>query len=46
VQALQHLGEIDRNECRQRVQQCFSVETMVKGYEQVYQMIFELEAKR
>ena len=29
VQALQRLPEIDRRVCRERVQQCFSVETMV-----------------
>ena len=30
----------------QRVQQCFSIETMVEAYERVYATIFELEAKR
>jgi glycosyltransferase involved in cell wall biosynthesis len=46
VQALKRLGSIDRNVCRQRVQACFSMETMVEGYERVYQTIFEMEAKR
>jgi glycosyltransferase involved in cell wall biosynthesis len=46
VQALKRLGDIDRNVCRQRVQACFSIETMVAAYERVYQRIFELEAKR
>src|SRR6266404_3431575 len=46
VQALERVAEIDRNVCRQRVQECFSIETMVKAYEQVYSTIFELEAKR
>ena len=46
VGALTRLGEIDRNACRQRVQQCFSIETMVEAYEQVYRKIFELEEKR
>jgi len=46
VQALERLGDIDRNVCRQRVQECFSIETMVQAYERVYQTIFELEAKR
>jgi len=45
VRALKRLGEIDRNACRQRVQERFSVETMVMAYERVYQMIFEREAK-
>jgi len=39
--ALQRVGEIDGAICRQRVSECFSVETMVEGYERVYQMIFE-----
>ncbi len=46
VQALRRLPEIDRSACRQRVQQRFSIETMVERYEQVYSKIFELEAKR
>ena len=46
VRALERLSEIDRSACRQRVQQCFSIETMVKAYERVYSTIFELEAKR
>jgi glycosyltransferase involved in cell wall biosynthesis len=46
VQALKRLGEIDRSACRQRVQECFSIETMVEAYERVYQTIFELEARR
>ena len=46
VRALERLGEIDRHACRQRVQECFSIETMVKAYERVYQTIFELEATR
>src|SRR6516165_4327994 len=46
VRALERLSEIDRGACRQRVQQCFSIKTMVKAYERVYSTIFELEAKR
>ena len=45
VEALERLGEIDRNACRQRVQQCFSIETMVEAYERVYGAIFALEGK-
>src|SRR5208283_2859702 len=45
AQALKRLGEIDSTACRQRVQECFSIETMVKGYERVYRTIFELEGK-
>src|SRR5271169_1962244 len=43
VRALARLPEIDRNACRRRVQQCFSLETMVEAYERVYRTIFELE---
>ncbi|MGD0310594.1 MAG: glycosyltransferase family 4 protein [Acidobacteriota bacterium] len=46
AQALQRLREIDRSACRKRVQQCFSIDTMVMAYEQVYNTIFNLEAKR
>jgi glycosyltransferase involved in cell wall biosynthesis len=43
VLALERLGEIDRSTCRQRVQRCFSIETMVEAYERVYEAIFALE---
>ena len=42
----ERVGGIDRDTCRQRVQQHFSIDTMVAGYEKVYRKIFELEAKR
>jgi glycosyltransferase involved in cell wall biosynthesis len=46
VEAIERIPEIDRRACRNRVQQHFSIETMVDGYERVYSMIFDLEAKR
>jgi glycosyltransferase involved in cell wall biosynthesis len=46
VLALERLSEIDRSECRKRVQQCFSVETMVEAYERVYSKVFSFEATR
>jgi glycosyltransferase involved in cell wall biosynthesis len=46
VCALERLSKIDRTKCRQRVQQCFSIETMVRGYERAYTAVFELDAKR
>jgi glycosyltransferase involved in cell wall biosynthesis len=46
VRALERIPEINRRACRSRVQQHFSIETMVDGYEQVYSMIFNLEAKK
>jgi glycosyltransferase involved in cell wall biosynthesis len=45
VEALKRLHKIDRAACRKRVQRCFSIETMVDGYERVYSEIFEPEAK-
>ena len=46
VQALRRLPEIDRAVCREHVQQRFSVESMVAGYERVYENIFALETQR
>jgi glycosyltransferase involved in cell wall biosynthesis len=46
ARALERLSEIDRSVCRQRVQQCFSIKTMVEAYERVYLMIFDLEEKK
>jgi glycosyltransferase involved in cell wall biosynthesis len=46
VQSLGRISEIDRRACRHRVQQYFSIDTMVEGYERVYSTIFDLEAKR
>jgi len=46
VRALDRIPEIDRAACRERVQKMFSIPTMVEGYEKVYSMIFDLEARR
>ena len=46
VRAVERVSEIDRRACRQRVQQHFSIDTMVEAYERVYSTIFDLEAKR
>jgi glycosyltransferase involved in cell wall biosynthesis len=46
ARALLRLDEINRNVCRRRVQELFSIEIMVEAYERVYQTIFELEAKK
>src|ERR1700685_402548 len=46
VRAVGRISEIDRSACRCRVQQYFSIETMVEGYERVYAKIFDLEAKK
>jgi glycosyltransferase involved in cell wall biosynthesis len=46
VEAAKRIPEIDRRACHNHVQQHFSIETMVDGYERVYSMIFDREAKR
>jgi len=46
VRAVERVSEIDRHSCRQRVQRCFSINTMVEAYERVYSTIFDLEANR
>jgi glycosyltransferase involved in cell wall biosynthesis len=46
TRALKHLSQIEPTACRDRVRRCFSVETMVEKYERVYQMIFDLEARK
>ena len=46
VRAVGRVSEIDRSACRSRVQQHFSIGTMVEGYERVYSKIFDLEATR
>jgi glycosyltransferase involved in cell wall biosynthesis len=46
VLVLKRLPEIVRRSCRERVQQYFSIETMVEAYERVYAAIFEREARR
>jgi glycosyltransferase involved in cell wall biosynthesis len=46
TRVLGRISEIDRRACRSRVQENFSIDTMVEKYEQVYSMIFDLEARR
>jgi glycosyltransferase involved in cell wall biosynthesis len=46
VRALEQVQKIDRAACRRRVQQRFSIQTMVEAYERVYAAIFDLEAKK
>ena len=42
--AVCRINEIDRRQCREHVQSRFSIETMIDGYERVYDMI--LRARR
>jgi glycosyltransferase involved in cell wall biosynthesis len=44
VACLPRLAEIDRTACRHRVEQRFSVDTMIDGYERIYRQIFQQEA--
>jgi glycosyltransferase involved in cell wall biosynthesis len=46
AQALERLSEIDPAACRERVRRHFSVESMVAGYEQVYETVFDRETRR
>ena len=46
ARCLERVPQLERMACRQRVERCFSVDTMVKGYEQVYAEIFEREARK
>ncbi len=46
ARCLERVPQIVRSACRQRVEQCFSVERMVQQYEHVYSTIFEMEARK
>jgi glycosyltransferase involved in cell wall biosynthesis len=45
VRALVRVPGIDRRACRARVENYFSIDTMVRAYERVYESIFSEEAK-
>ena len=46
VAAVERVGAIDRSKCRKRVEENFTIERMVDGYEKVYAKIFELERQK
>jgi glycosyltransferase involved in cell wall biosynthesis len=46
ARSLERVLQIERSACRQRVERCFSVDTMVQHYERVYETVFEMEAKK
>ena len=46
VKAVHELASINSATCRERVQQRFSIDSMVDAYERVYDAIFDLELKR
>ena len=43
VSRLEHIEKIDPQTCRTHVEKNFSIEKMVRGYEEVYEKIFEKE---
>jgi glycosyltransferase involved in cell wall biosynthesis len=46
LRSLGRISEIDRRACCNHVRESFSSDAMVEGYERVYSMIFDLEAKK
>jgi glycosyltransferase involved in cell wall biosynthesis len=46
VEAVGKIDRIDRKKCRQRVEQNFTIDKMVTGYEKVYAEIFRREAQK
>ena len=45
VDAVGKIDSIDRKKCRQRVEENFTIDCMVSGYEKVYEEIFRREGK-
>jgi len=46
VEAVGKIEQIDRKKCRQRVEENFTIDKMVSGYEKVYVEIFKREAEK
>ena len=46
VEAVSKIDQINRKKCRQRVEENFTIDKMVAGYEKVYKEIFRREAQR
>jgi glycosyltransferase involved in cell wall biosynthesis len=46
VEAVSRVDRIDRKTCRRRVEENFTIDRMVEGYEKVYEQIFRMEACR
>lgn len=46
VEAVAKIDSIDRKKCRKRVEENFTIDKMVSGYEKVYEEIFRQEAKK
>jgi len=46
VEAVNKIDKIDRKKCRQHVDENFTIDCMVRGYEKVYEQIFRLENQK
>lgn len=46
VEAVGKIDSIDREQCRRRVEENFTIEHMVSGYEKVYEQIFQRESEK
>ena len=46
VAAVRTIDRIDRRRCRRRVEENFTIDCMVRGYEKVYEEIFRREAEK
>jgi glycosyltransferase involved in cell wall biosynthesis len=46
VQVIKKIDNIDRKKCRQRVEENFTIDKMVSGYEKVYEEIFRRESQK
>jgi len=46
VDAVDKIDRIERKKCRQRVEENFTIDHMVEGYEKVYEEIFQREDRR
>jgi len=46
VEVVGKIDSIERRKCRQRVEENFTIDCMVAGYEKVYEQIFRREAKK
>jgi glycosyltransferase involved in cell wall biosynthesis len=46
VEAVKKIDQIDRRKCLQRVQENFTIDCMVAGYEKVYEEIFRREVQK
>jgi glycosyltransferase involved in cell wall biosynthesis len=46
VEAVKKIDKINRKKCRQHVEENFTIDCMVRGYEKVYEEIFRMEAEK